>query len=292
LVFLNPYTGEVIGEGSPRVRGFFRVVTDWHRWLGLQGTRRDIGRAVTGACNLAFLFLVLSGLYLWIPRKRSAGSLKAVTWFNGKLRGKARDFNWHNVIGFWCAVPLAVIVASGVVISYPWAGNLVYRLAGEEPPRTAPAKSRSEPAERNPPRESRGQPGIPVTRSSRAGFAGLNHVAGLADLHAPGWRTLTIRLPATPAAPVVCALDFGTAGQPQKRVQLTVDRAGAVVGRESFGDASPGRRLRSLLRFAHTGELAGVAGQSLAGIVTLGTAFLAWTGLALACRRLLGGRRR
>ena len=48
--------------------------------------------------------------------------------------GKARDFNWHNTIGFWSAIPLAVIVAGGVVISYPWATGLVYRAYGEEPP--------------------------------------------------------------------------------------------------------------------------------------------------------------
>ena len=30
-LFVNPYTGDVFGEGSPRVRAFFRGVTDWHR---------------------------------------------------------------------------------------------------------------------------------------------------------------------------------------------------------------------------------------------------------------------
>jgi uncharacterized iron-regulated membrane protein len=292
-MFLNPYTAEALGEGSRGIREFFRVVTDWHRWLGLQGTRRDIGRAVTGACNFAFLFLVLSGLYLWIPRRWSVRSLRAVGWFNGKLRGKARDFNWHNVIGFWCALPLVIIVASGVVISYPWAGGLVYRLAGEEPPSAAAARNRTVPGERKPPRENRGKPGIPGARRSAPAFTGLSDVMELANQRSPGWRTLTIRLPASPEGPVVCALDHGTGGQPQKRVQLSVDRGtGAVVGQESFGDSSPGRRMRSLLRFAHTGEVAGVAGQSLAGIVSLGTAFMVWTGLALACRRLFGGRRR
>ena len=56
---------------------------------------------------------------------------------SGGLAGKARDFNWHNTIGFWSAIPLAIIVAGGVVISYPWATALVYRAYGEAPP--APA---------------------------------------------------------------------------------------------------------------------------------------------------------
>ena len=45
------------------MRRFFRVVTDWHRVLAFSGERRPIGRAITGACNLAFLFIIASGIY-------------------------------------------------------------------------------------------------------------------------------------------------------------------------------------------------------------------------------------
>ena len=133
-VFVDPYSGTIVGEGSKGVREFFHVITDWHRWLAMEGAGRTTGRAITGACNLAFLVLVVSGIYLWLPRTWTRSSVRAVAWFRGGLPGKARDFNWHNVIGLWCFVPLLLIVASGAVISYPWASNLVYRLAGSEPP--------------------------------------------------------------------------------------------------------------------------------------------------------------
>src|SRR6185436_19062223 len=29
-LFVNPYSGQVLGEGSQRTRSFFRGVTDWH----------------------------------------------------------------------------------------------------------------------------------------------------------------------------------------------------------------------------------------------------------------------
>ena len=67
-MFANPYTGAILGEGSQRTRAFFRNVTDWHRWLGAKGDNRNVARAITGACNLGFLFLVMSGFYLWWPR--------------------------------------------------------------------------------------------------------------------------------------------------------------------------------------------------------------------------------
>ena len=134
IVYINPYTGEILGEGTKGIRTFFRVVTDWHRWLGAKGENRPIARAITGACNLGFLFLVVSGFFIWWPKQWTLSQLRNVTWFRRGLPGKARDFNWHNVIGFWSAIPLFIVVLSATVISYPWASNLVYHLVGEEPP--------------------------------------------------------------------------------------------------------------------------------------------------------------
>ena len=60
---------------------------------------------------------------------------------------------------------------------------------------------------------------------------------------------------------------------------------GAVVSYEQFAGLTPGRRIRNVMRFAHTGEVLGVAGQTIAGVVSLGAVVLVWTGLALAFRR-------
>lgn len=49
---------------------------------------------------------------------------------------------------------------------------------------------------------------------------------------------------------------------------------------------SAGRRARSWLRFAHTGEFYGLTGQTIAGLASLGGAFLVYTGLSLALRGL------
>jgi uncharacterized iron-regulated membrane protein len=46
------------------------------------------------------------------------------------------------------------------------------------------------------------------------------------------------------------------------------------------------------MRFAHTGELGGLAGEFVAGLVCLGGAFLVYTGLALSLRRFLAWRTR
>ena len=59
-------------------------MTDWHRWLGATGEGRATGRMITGACNLAFLFLVVSGFYLWFPRTWTWRQFRAVDLVPGR----------------------------------------------------------------------------------------------------------------------------------------------------------------------------------------------------------------
>jgi uncharacterized iron-regulated membrane protein len=271
-LFVNPYTGAVLGEGSQRVRSFFRGVTEWHRWLGARGDNRNVARAITGACNLGFLFLVTSGFFLWWPRNWNLKSVRNVIWFRRRLPSKARDFNWHNTIGFWSAVPLFIVVLSAVVISYSWAGNLVYRVVGESPP--APRPNQPSPA--------------PSSNSSKPVLNNLDAAWLRAEQQDGDWRSITLQLPTSDSAPLTFNIDRGTGGQPQKRSQLVLDRAsGDVVRWEPFSTYTRGRQLRSILRFAHTGEVAGIFGQTIAGLVSIGGAVLVVTGLALATRRLL-----
>lgn len=271
-LFVNPYSGQVLGEGSPRVRSFFRGVTDWHRWLGAKGDNRNVARAITGACNLGFLFLVVSGFYLWFPRSWSLKSVRSITWFRRGLSAKARDFNWHNVIGFWSAGPLFLVVLSAVVISYTWAGNLVYRVVGETPP--APRAANQAPARAN------------NNEPSTQAVTNIDSAWSIAKQQVGDWRSITLQLPTTASAPLTFNIDSGTGGQPQKRAQLVLDRStGAVTRWEPFSSYTRGRQLRSILRFTHTGEVAGIVGQTIAGLVSLGGAVLVFTGLALAIRR-------
>lgn len=279
-LYVDPYTGSVFGEGSPGVRAFFDFVTGWHRWLGAGNEGRAVGRAITGASNLLFLFIVITGIYLWWPRKWTRKSVRAVTWFRHGQKGKARDFNWHNVFGFWSALPLVIVVASGVVMSYSWASNLVYRMAGEEPP--------AQQQRGGPPGGNASQQDSPPVL-----LDGLGSLTETARQHVDGWNTITVQIPQKADAPVTFAIDQGNGGQPQLRSQLTLDRTtGDVVRYEPFSSGSPGRKARTWFRFAHTGEYYGVIGQTIAGIASLGGAFLVFTGLALVWRRFNSWRGR
>jgi uncharacterized iron-regulated membrane protein len=43
-VYVNGYSGTIAGEGSKRARAFFSSVMAWHRWLGMQGQTRNLGK--------------------------------------------------------------------------------------------------------------------------------------------------------------------------------------------------------------------------------------------------------
>ena len=283
ILTVNPYTGQVLGESASTLRPFFRAVTTWHRYLGAEtGPIRQTMRLVTGWSNLIFLVIVLGGAYLWLPRRWTWTQVRSVVWFRGGLRGKARDFNWHNAIGVWCCVPLAIVVLGAMPISFPWANRAVYQLVGEQAP--APAQpgggADARRAAGNESRESRPQPSLePAWRR--------------AEVQVEGWRTIGARLGGN--GPIAFTIDRGTGGQPQLRDMLSVDRAsGAVVRWEPAAGQSTGRKLRTFLRFAHTGEYFGIAGQTIAGVASLGGVVLVWTGLSLALRRFRAwrGRRR
>jgi uncharacterized iron-regulated membrane protein len=286
-LLVDAYSGRVLAESAPSMRRFMSQTRAWHRWLARDGDSRQRARAITGWSNLLFLFIVMSGPYLWLPRNWSSARLRAGLLFNTRARGKARDFNWHNVIGVWSAVPLFVIVLCAVPMSFPWANALVYRAAGDAPPQqggrgggAGPGRQR----EADGAGESRRDRGAGRDRASDDALeAGLRE----AERQVPGWTTINLRLPASPAARLVLAIDRGDGGQPQLRSTLTLAAAtGAVVSHERFSDLSPGRQARSAMRFLHTGEFFGLTGQTIAGIATTGAVLLVCTGLLLSIRRL------
>ncbi len=269
-IFVNPYTGAVFGDGASRVRGFFEANKSLHRWLAMKGEARERGKAITGAANLVFLFIVLSGLVIWIPRRRTRTGFRNVMLFRGGLRGRARDFNWHHVLGIWVFLPLVAIVFSAVVISYPWATRLVYRAFGSTPPKQQqPANERS---------GGRLDPAL-LDRLSTAARSESARVA-------PRWQSLSLRLPISPIGPVTFALDEGNGTRPDKRSQLLLDpKTASLVEHKTYAAQEGGQQARSWLRWIHTGEAGGIPGQFVAMLASAAAVVLAYTGLALAFRR-------
>jgi uncharacterized iron-regulated membrane protein len=283
-VFVNPYTGVVLGEGAKTLRDFFHMVTDWHRWLGAEGDSRNIGRAITGACNAAFAVMVVTGFYLWWPRRWTPQAFKAVMVPNLRLRGKPRDWNWHNTVGFWSASVLICMTLTGLVMSYQWANDLLYTRTGSGPPDGGAGRQSRFAGD-----TAMGQQG----RTEEVGEAGslpqrasLEALFAAAAQQAPHWRSMMVRLPQRGATQLTVILEEAKALHPYPRSLLTLDAVTAVaVQWEPYASYNLGRTIRAWVRPVHTGEAGGVVGQCVAALASAGGVVLVWTGLALAWRR-------
>lgn len=324
--YVNPYSGEIREQGAKGTREFMRVMIELHRFLGGQEEKnRAVGKAITGACNVAFLFLAASGLYLWWPRQWTKKILSAVGLMSFKLRGKARDFNWHNAVGLWCAPVLIVLTATAMPISYRWAGDLIYKLTGTTPPQGAGQGAATPTVEvPTPPPDSKplgleaifaaAQKEFPQWQQISYRTGGRGGRPGGANAAATNTNTTPIAATNTPAVAATNApaanrergerrgegqregrgpaqpvtLTIKTQGQWPlfSTTQLTIDPyTGNVLQKEGFSDQNLGRQVRSWTRFLHTGEALGVLGKAIAGLASAGALLLVWTGFALTWRR-------
>ena len=134
ILFVDPRTGRVLYGAATKVRWFLTTVRNLHAYASLEHEREGVLLELKNAANLGFTFLIASGLILWLPRQWRIANIRAVTVFRTNLRGRARDWNWHNVTGFWLALPLLVMSATGAIMSYSWAEGLLYRASGTPVP--------------------------------------------------------------------------------------------------------------------------------------------------------------
>jgi uncharacterized iron-regulated membrane protein len=278
-LYLDPYSGSVLG-GDSRMRDFLHGVEEWHRWFAV----RDFGKPVTGAANLFFLFLVISGLYLWFPRRRTREAFKAVAVPSLKLKGRARDWNWHNAAGFWASALVLTTTLTGAVISYRWASDLVFVLTGNEPPpRPKEEGARAGTGKENKGgKEKQGEGG----RGPAIAMANLDTVFAQAAAKVPGWAGITLRFPQKPGGPLTAQITLpGHAGK-YARSQLAFDAAtGEEKKWEPFAEQNLGRKLRAFVVPVHTGRAAGPLGQTLALLSAASALLLIWTGFAMSWRR-------
>ncbi|MGB3144549.1 MAG: PepSY-associated TM helix domain-containing protein, partial [Maribacter sp.] len=125
-VFLNPYSGEVL-HIKDHLSGFFAFVLKGHMrlWLPL-----EIGEQVVGVSILLFILIIISGFFLWLPKKRK--NLKQRMKFDWKAttRWKRKNFDLHAVIGFYVAALALILSITGLVMSYEWFQNGVYAAVG------------------------------------------------------------------------------------------------------------------------------------------------------------------
>lgn len=121
-VWIDPGAARVLDEGSSNA-GVARFMHQLHGTLFIP----EAGRKVVGWLGWLMLVSCLTGLWLWWPR--NGALLKGFKWnrsplFTGRL---------HHVVGFWIAVPLAVLSFTGAYISFPQTMKAIFDNGSDRP---------------------------------------------------------------------------------------------------------------------------------------------------------------
>ncbi|MDR3297530.1 MAG: PepSY domain-containing protein [Prevotellaceae bacterium] len=134
-IYVDPYTGEIRDMQLGPQRNFFTVMRQLHRWL-MGSFKRDgsfsLGKTVVGVSTLLFVFVLISGLIIWIPKTRKALRLRLQV----KLTYGWRRF-WHDLHvagGVYAFVLLLAMSLTGLTYSFSWYRNGFYRVFGLEAP--------------------------------------------------------------------------------------------------------------------------------------------------------------
>jgi uncharacterized iron-regulated membrane protein len=120
IVFLNPYTGEVLKHKNMN-KDFFRIVLDGHFYLWLP---HHIGQPILASATLVFLIMLITGLVLWWPRNKAARKQRfSIKW---TATFKRKNYDLHNVLGFYMTWVAIFIAITGLVFGFQWFAKSLY----------------------------------------------------------------------------------------------------------------------------------------------------------------------
>lgn len=118
---VNPYSGEIISSIEQK-KHFFSIVNKLHRSLLLGKT----GKLITGCSCIIFIIILLSGLFLWWPKKLK--NLKQRLTIKWDASFKRVNWDFHSTLGFYSFLFLLIIALTGLTWSFKWFENSLYYL--------------------------------------------------------------------------------------------------------------------------------------------------------------------
>lgn len=119
LVYVNQYTGEILGIYNEKY-DLFPILKSIH-WSLLLKT--DWGKYVVGIPVVLFIIMLITGIILWWPKnKKMRKGRFSFDWKNVKT-WKRKNYDLHNVLGFYASFIALLMSISGIYFAYPWVKN-------------------------------------------------------------------------------------------------------------------------------------------------------------------------
>lgn len=122
-VYMNPYTGKITHTESPTTN-FFIIVEYIHLYLLLPA---NIGGMVVGISVIVFVVLMITGIVLWWPKRKSDRKRSFTIKWNGRWRRV--NYDLHNVLGFYATSVAIILAITGLSIAFDWMREGIYATA-------------------------------------------------------------------------------------------------------------------------------------------------------------------
>lgn len=253
--FLNPFTGKLLKTTAYK-DDFFEVVQSLHRTLLLG----EVGEQIIGIAVFLFLISLISGIYLWFPKKWTKRVRKNQFRVSWKSPGAKRNYDLHKVGGFYAAFFLIIIASTGLAWNQEWFNDLLYSAV------TFEKKPIEKPLE------------FPETDFNAEA---LNKVKFYAEQNTQNRNLFLYRIPSTKGQElkVYAYPDYDSYGS----LDLFYARAdnGQILLEQWDKDRNRGSKFRRLFYDIHTGSILGIFGKILVFLVALIAASLPISGLIM-----------
>ena len=255
-IFINPYTGEVLGL-KDYTRDFFIIVKTLH-WNLLINDK--YGQPIVGYATLIFVLLMISGLILWWPKNLKKANVDKSFKIKWKASFKRLNYDLHNVLGFYALFIGIILGLTGMVFAMKWFQTTVYVIASQSttPPKFVGSVSDStQTSAKNP--------------LDLAFFTAKNSM--------PKAKRIGL-IPAAGTKGVIYVSGYADGETYYNYDQLQFDQySGKLLSRQNYQDKNNGEKLVAMNYDIHVGAIWGLPGKILAFLASLVCTSLPVTGL-------------
>ena len=266
-LFMDPYTGQLVFHEQSEFE-FFRVILYLH-WSLLLKT--ELGQPVVGVVTLLFVISLLTGLYLWWPKNKQARRVRFSFKWNDSTGLKRKNYDLHNVLGFYVFGLGLVIALTGMIWAFPMLDRGVQLLLNSDEGTVKKAM-------------------VPVQSfPEKLGNRGLDFILTDMKKSYPKAEAYQFYFPNDSSSNVMVLARYESA---LKNVTARYDViSGQLLQTETFEEKNNGEKFSDMNYGIHTGSILGLPGKILAFLASLISASLPITGFLIWYNKKWGKRK-
>lgn len=285
--YVDPYTAELI-HIQKRGDGFFGKVMQLHRWL--LDSSRKVGKPVVGYTTLVFVFILITGMFVWWPKSKK--QLKNRSQVKTKYGLRRFWADMHISVGMYAFIGLLILSLTGLTYSFSWYRTGLYTLLGvettkKEPSNAAPKSQKGEDT------GNKSKSGGKTDKKTNQSDSKTLNVASWQKVYTqlrdenPNYKTISIQ---NGSATVAQTYTFGNMRASDK--YKFDNNTGNIVSCELYKDQSRETKVRGWVYSLHVGGWGGMFSKILTCLVALIGASLPLTGYYIYIIKLRNKRRK